>query len=103
VINLAARGNIPVAILSSATFDARTVDPATVRFAGAGVAQRPNGTFRASIDDVNGDGLPDLVVHVTTTAIQLSRTDTIAVLTGKTVAGVGVRGAESVRIVPSGR
>ncbi len=103
VINLAAGGNIPVAILSSATFDARTVDPATVRFAGAGVAQRPNGTLRASIDDVNGDGLPDLVVHVTTTAIQLSRTDTIAVLTGKTVAGVGIRGAESVRIVRSGR
>jgi len=99
-INLGSNGVVPVAILSSATFDARTVDPASVALAGTAVALKGRGTLMAGFEDVNGDGLVDLVVHVTTQALQLTATDSLAVLTGRTFSGRLVRGADTVRIVP---
>ena len=53
-----------------------------------------------SVEDVNGDGLLDLVVHVTTSALQFSETDEEAVLEGKTSNGTPIRGTDSVRVVP---
>jgi hypothetical protein len=99
-INLGSRGAVPVAIISTAAFDARTVDPTTVTLAGAQVRLRGRGTPMASIEDVNGDGLLDLVVHVSTEALQLSESDTEAILEGQTFGGTRIRGADSVRIVP---
>ncbi len=68
-VNLSGNGVIPVAILSSAVFDATAIDPATLRFGDsvdpdAPVETRPNGMYPVHARDVNGDGLPDLVVHV---------------------------------------
>ena len=83
-INLGSGGTVPVAIFSTSTFDARTVDPTTVTLAGAQVALKGKGTLMSSVKDVDGDGLLDLVVHVQTEALQLSDTDTEAVLEGKT-------------------
>jgi len=83
-INLCARGPIPVAILSSETFDApMEVDPATVSLAGAGVLtigadDRPWTQFR----DVNGDGLADLIVKIVREGLGLGSGDTEAELTG---------------------
>lgn len=54
----------------------------------------------ASFENVNGDGLLDLVVHVSTSALQLSESDTEAVLEGKTTDGTSIRGTDSVRVVP---
>jgi hypothetical protein len=99
-INLGSNGTVPVAILSSASFDATTVDPTTVTLAGASVALRGHGTPNASVQDVNGDGLLDLVVHVSTDALQLSETDTQAVLTGETFSGQLIQGSDSIRVVP---
>lgn len=66
-INLRSKGIVPVAILSDATFDATAVDPANVFFAGAGVAVQGKGNkYLAGEEDVNGDGLLDLVVKVET-------------------------------------
>ncbi len=99
-INLGSNGTVPVAILSSSSFDAATIDPSTIVLAGAAVNLRGRGTPMASVEDINGDGLGDLVVHVSTEALQLAETDIQAVLTGKTFSGVPVRGTDSVRIVP---
>jgi uncharacterized delta-60 repeat protein len=99
-INLGSGGNVPVAILSSERFDAAAVDPLTVRLAGAAVALKGKGTPSAILQDVNGDGLADLVVHVDTEALQLSATDIIAVLTATTFDGRAIAGTDSVRIVP---
>jgi len=66
-INLGSNGVIPVALLSSANFDATTVDPGSVFLAGAGVAMRGKGNkYLATQRDVNGDGLTDLEVKVET-------------------------------------
>jgi hypothetical protein len=70
-INTRSEGKTPVAILSTQSFDAGTVNPATIKVAGAGVNLRRNETLASSLEDVNGDGLLDLVVHVNTKALQL--------------------------------
>jgi len=99
-INLGSNGAVPVAILSSESFDARTVDPLTVTLASAPVKLKGKGTAMSSIQDVNGDGLPDLVVHIVTDALQLSEADTQAVLLGQTINGITITGVDTVRIVP---
>jgi hypothetical protein len=99
-INLGSNGVVAVAILSTPDFDAGTVDPATVTLAGASVRLRGRGTPMASLEDVNGDGLRDLVVHISTEALQLTGGDTVAVLEGMTFDGMFIRGTDTVRIVP---
>ncbi len=99
-INLGSKGTVPVAIFSSAGFDATTVDPTTVTLAGAAVKVRGKGTPMASQADVNLDGLMDLLIHVDTQAFQLTGSDTEAVLKGETFDGFLIRGTDSVRIVP---
>lgn len=99
-INLGSMGSVPVAILSSATFDANRVDPMRVTLASGGVGLKGNGTPMAALQDVNSDGLLDLVVHVSTDALELSETDTEAILEGQTFDGASIRGKDSVRIVP---
>ncbi len=104
-VNLGSNGVIPVAILSSATFNAALVDPATVSLAGAGIALRGNGNkYLFHQQDVNGDGLVDLVVQVETTNLDPGAfQDGLATLTGyATLEGVPIpiRGADALRIVP---
>lgn len=66
-INLGSNGVIPVAILSTADFDATTLNPENIFLAGSGVRVRGKGNkYLASEEDVNGDGLTDLVVKVET-------------------------------------
>jgi len=67
VINLGSNGVIPVAILSSADFDATALDPDSIFLADAGVRVRGKGNkYLASEEDVNGDGLVDLKVKIET-------------------------------------
>jgi hypothetical protein len=85
---------------SSPRFDVTTVDPTTVTLADAAVKLKGKGTPMASAEDVNNDGRQDLVVHVLTSALQLSATDTLAVLKGQTFDGMPIQGSDTVRIVP---
>lgn len=101
-INLGSQGLIPVAILSDEEFDATTVDPDTVELAGAGVAVRgKSNKFLAHEEDVNGDGLVDLVVQVATANLDPdSFQDGYAILTAKTYDGQAIEGADEIIIVP---
>jgi hypothetical protein len=91
-VNPGSNGKIPVAILSSDTFDATTVDPSTVRFGPDGAEN----ALAATIEDVNGDGKPDLVLHFSTQDTGIKCGDTMAVLTGKTFAKQPFSGGESI-------
>jgi sugar lactone lactonase YvrE len=100
-INLGSNGVVPVAILSTADFDATTIDPATVVLAGATVRVRgKSDKYLAAVEDVNGDGIPDLLVHVEATELELTVGDVEAELTGFTEAGDQILGIDTVRIVP---
>lgn len=99
-INLSSAGVIPVAIFSTSTFDARTIDPDTLFLAGASVGMMgKSGKLLCNVQDVNGDGLPDLVCQFETAQLLLQPGDTVAVLVGKTLSGVAIRGQDTVRIV----
>lgn len=98
-INLRAQGTLPVAILGSAEFNVADVDPTSVRLAGAGVVIKKNGEPMASVDDVNGDGFMDLVVHVARSDLQVNAGDTEAMLEGKTYDGKTFQGKDSVKII----
>ena len=99
-INLSSAGVVPVAILSSATFDATRVDPASVTLAGARVKLIGKGSkYNCWPEDVNGDGRPDLVCHVITADFLIEPGDSTAVLEATTLSGQPIRGEDSIRIV----
>ena len=100
-INLRSAGLIPVAILSTSTFDATGVDPQTILLSGASVKLKgKSGQFSCSKEDVNEDGRADLLCHVTTDQLQLQSGATTAILTGSTFAGTPIRGQQAIVVVP---
>ena len=93
-INLRSRGKVPVAILSTDTFDAISVDPASVVFAGA-----PALSTGLGFEDVNGDGRLDLIAHFDTSSLNLTQSAVEACVTGHTFDGQTFTGCDSVRIL----
>ena len=82
---------IPVAILSTSTFDVSAVVAASVIFGPSGATSTQN-----SLEDVNGDGRADLVLHFRTQETGLKPGDTQACLTGQTKSGTPIHGCDSV-------
>lgn len=101
-INIKSIGKIPVAILSSPSFDASSqVDLASLQSSPTfGRTGDEQSLVRCSPEDVNGDGLLDLVCHFSTQATGFQLGDLKGVLKGKTVTGRSLIGTDSVRIVP---
>ena len=89
-VNPRARGVIPVAILTTPSFDATTVDVSAVRF-GPGEASETHGVGHPS--DVDGDGDVDLVLHFRTQDAAIPCGSTTATLTG-----AGITGADSIQM-----
>ncbi len=99
-INPGSKGLVPVAIFSSPEFEATQVDPTSVFLAGAGVAVRGKGKLMAHEEDVNGDGLVDLVVQVETQGFDDLGAGGTVELTGITFGGENIVGYDEVIIVP---
>jgi len=92
-------GFTPVAILSSESFNApQMVDVPTLTFGRTG--NENSLAFCSGPQDVNGDGLPDLVCHFTTVAAGFQAGDAQGILKGKTVKNVHLQGSDTIRIVP---
>jgi len=99
-INPKSHGKIPIAILSSTTFDAVTsVDSSSLTFGRTGT-QQSLGFCNTGGEDVNGDGLLDLVCHFETQLTGFKAGDTLGILMGKTLLGTPILGQDTIRIVP---
>ena len=109
-INMGSRGVVPVAIFSTATFDATKVLPGSITLAGGTINLKGRGksTYHFSISDLNGDGRLDMLIHVDTTTMTLEPSMTSAVLDGIYVQDLGngntrnvpIYGVDGVTIVP---
>jgi hypothetical protein len=99
-VNLRSRGLLAVAILSSESFDATAIDPSTVLVAGAPVAVRGKCKCMAHLEEVDGDGLVDLVVQVEVQELDpVELEQGYAVVTGCTYTGEEFEGSDEVEIV----
>jgi hypothetical protein len=92
--------SVPVAILGSSQLDVLLLDPATIVFASAPISLKNNGSLHYETLDVNGDGYRDLLAHFDVASLVLGPEATSAELTGQTVGGLQIRGADTIRIVP---
>jgi hypothetical protein len=95
-VNLKSKGVVPVAILSTETFDAASANILTVVFGPDG-AQEAHG--KAHVEDVNGDALPDLMLHFKTQDTGIQCGDTEASLIGMTYYGDAFEGSDAIMIV----
>lgn len=90
---------IPVAILSDALFDATTIDVSTLRLAGAAVETAGrSGEFVCHRQDVNHDGLTDLVCDFRAAQLSAPTGNSIAILEGQTLNGVPIRGLGGIKV-----
>ncbi|MBA3852803.1 MAG: hypothetical protein C0503_00220 [Gemmatimonas sp.] len=95
-VNPSSRGVIPVAILSSPVFSAAGVELTSVRFGAEGTEAVP---LRSSLEDVDGDGDLDMVLHFLTERTGLVCGATTAFLKARTVGGQPVEGTDSITTV----
>ena len=92
-INPKSKGKIAVAILTTGTFDATTVYPLSVWFGPNGAAEAHG---RGYIEDADGDGDLDLVLHFKTQDTGIACGDTEASLSGETFNGAPITGSDSI-------
>ena len=97
-VNPKSRGNIPVALLSSAEFNALTVDYQSLTFGATGTEASLLRCNREG-QDIDGDGRPDLVCHFDTQTADFEPGDSEAVVKGKTTAGRAFEGRGHIRTV----
>lgn len=94
-IRIDSKGSVPIAILSTQDFDAKTIDPLTVRFGPQGTAELH---AQGHLKDVNRDGRPDLLLHFNIRSAGIGCGDLKASLTGMTYAGHKIEGNDNIRV-----
>jgi hypothetical protein len=109
-VSLRSKGVLPVVVLSTPTFDATKVDLSSIVLgdengADTPIAQKINGNFHVSIEDVNRDGRPDLSLKFEIADL-VANGDLSAGTSSLALRGVlsdgctNIRGSDLVTIVP---
>jgi len=86
-------GRTPVAIINDGTIDPADVNPETVVFAGAS-------PVHWALEDVDGDGDVDMILHFLTQETDIALDSVSATLEADLYDGTQITGEDSVRIVP---
>ena len=94
-VNPRSKGAIPVAVLGSVDFDATLVDFSTIAF---GPGEAPP-VHDGHVEDVNGDGFVDLILHFNTQETGIQCGDIEATLTGETFGGQPITGSDAINTV----
>ena len=109
-LNVNSKGVLPVAILGTAGFDVMAVNVSTVVLTWRGITP-PDGNLpplRWAYEDVNGDGIMDIILKYSMKAAEpLTLTheapgDLIMTLTGDMMDGTPISGEDTVRIINKG-
>jgi CSLREA domain-containing protein len=106
-INPSSKGNLPVAILGSNTFDVTNVDVTTLAFGPDAAAPShdltKSGAFESHLRDVNEDGLTDLLTHYRIEDVGIERDGTEVCLFGQTLESTPFEGCDAIRAIVTGR
>ncbi|MFC7132673.1 MULTISPECIES: choice-of-anchor D domain-containing protein [Salinibaculum] len=97
------RGVTPVAILGGFDVDPAAVNVQSLRFRAADVVDAGLGASAAHdghLEDVNGDGITDLLIHFETAQAGFEAGDTEGVVVGELDDGTQTEGRDSVTVVP---
>ncbi|MDH5206757.1 MAG: hypothetical protein OEW36_13950, partial [Hylemonella sp.] len=100
VLNPKANGRFPVAITSTTTFDATSVDTTTLTFGATGT-EAP--LTQCTTRDVNRDGLLDLVCFADNRKSGFSTSSVEGAATGKTKSGKTIKGHGTLKVIPAKR
>jgi len=92
-INPKSAGVIPVAILTTQTFNAATVDASTVRFGKTGTEAT---AVRSALQDVDENGTLDMILHFQTQGAGITCGDTSAFLNGQTISKLAIQGSDAI-------
>jgi hypothetical protein len=95
-VNLRSNAPVEAAILGHRLFDPHRVDPSTVRLAGATPSPRGSGGTTTQLEDVNHDGIADLLLAFNSR--DLRPEGAVAILEGRTLDGASFRGSDSVEV-----
>lgn len=100
-INLCSGGVVPVAILGSSGLDVYDIETTTLKFADAGVkVVGKKDKQLCSIEDINGDGISDLICQFLTMDISaIDGSSVSAYVNGSLLGGIDIEGVDSVNIV----
>lgn len=100
-IKLTSSGSLPVALLGSAEFDVMSANPDSVTFGRVHHHEDGASPLRYAYEDVNLDGLLDIVFKFKISEIKLESTDTEACLHGMLLDGIThFCGHDSVKVIP---
>jgi len=94
VVNAWSMGKLPVAVLSTPTFDAASIDPSTVLLSGARPVCCRDGRPMLFVRDVDEDGDDDLILFFTPREIDVVGDPAVVCLTGTTADGTDVEGTD---------
>jgi hypothetical protein len=87
-------GDVPVAILGSATLDIHQIAQSTLSLLGVAAT-------RITLEDVNDDGRLDLVAHFPMDRLPVTSTTSRAALRGRLLSTQPIFGADSISVVPT--